>query len=69
MMTEKQVWPEAAFRVNVRLKKHKTQGQMLADFSEAVAALRAKAEHPQDKQWRGIVAAISLKKVCPTCQR
>jgi hypothetical protein len=33
--------PESIFRVNVRVKKHKTQGQMLADFSEAVAALRA----------------------------
>ena len=40
MMTEKQVWPEATFRVKVRLKKHKTQGQMLADFSEAVIAKR-----------------------------
>ena len=32
--------PEGIFRVNVRLKKHKTQGQMLADFSEAVIAKR-----------------------------
>ena len=32
--------PESIFRVNVRLKKHKTQGQMLADFSEAVIAKR-----------------------------
>ena len=32
--------PEGIFRVNVRVKKHKTQGQMLADFSEAVIAKR-----------------------------
>ena len=32
--------PESTFRVNVRVKKHKTQGQMLADFSEAVIAKR-----------------------------
>ena len=32
--------PESIFRVNVRVKKHKTQGQMLADFSEAVIAKR-----------------------------
>ena len=39
--------PESIFRVNVRVKKHKTQGQMLADFSEAVIAKRALPPIPQ----------------------
>ena len=57
--------PESIFRVNVRVKKHKTQGQMLADFSEAVIAKREDGIRANRKPWEDDPAALAADQASP----
>ena len=56
---------EGIFRVNVRVKKHKTQGQMLADFSEAVIAKREDGIRANRKPWENDPAALAADQTSP----